>query len=165
MLVEIWRDSSVSGYKVSNHGRIYSCKTSTIRKTYHRKDGYESIGLSIDGKIVTFAVHRLVAEAFIENPENHPVVNHKDGNKLNNYASNLEWTTQQENIIHSYKNEMSKACRGETNGLAKLTWEKVEEIRRLRNSENISYAKLSKMFDVGKGTVWQVVNNVSWNKK
>lgn len=66
-----------------------------------RRDGYKTVNLRYKRNRQTFAVHRLVALAFCSNPYNHPEVNHKDGNKLNNHASNLEWVSHSENIQHS----------------------------------------------------------------
>ncbi len=64
--------------------------------------GYLKIGLTINGKLKIISVHRIVAIAFHENKEQKPYVNHKDGNRLNNYAYNLEWCTAQENTRHYY---------------------------------------------------------------
>lgn len=63
--------------------------------------GYLIVGLSKNGKRKNFYLHRLVAEAFIPNPENKPEVNHKKGNKYDNRACNLEWVTRSENQIHA----------------------------------------------------------------
>lgn len=64
------------------------------------KQGYKSVGLSVGNKRKHLAVHRLVAQAFIPNPDNKPCVNHIDGTRDNNHASNLEWCTHQENMNH-----------------------------------------------------------------
>ena len=78
-----------------------------------------------------YTIARLVAEAFIPNPENKATINHKDGIKTNNFATNLEWMTQSENCQHSFDTGLQKPKRGELNGMAKLTREKVEEIRQI----------------------------------
>lgn len=68
------------------------------------KDGYRVIGLSKDGRVYAKKIHRLVAEAFLDNPENKKEVNHKDLDKANNTADNLEWVSHSENQKHAYAN-------------------------------------------------------------
>ena len=85
-------------YEVSNSGQVRSVyRYKTILKPMISNAGYERVDLFKDRKRKQFSVHRLVALAFIENPEGKPFVNHKDENKLNNEASNLEWVTHSEN--------------------------------------------------------------------
>jgi len=93
------------GYFAHTSGLIISMKFGKRRKLSGgiNKKGYEYVVLCFDGKMYNKRVHRLVAEAFIPNPENKPQVNHKDGDKLNNYVDNLEWMTNQENVTHSYE--------------------------------------------------------------
>ena len=95
-------------YEVSNHGRLKSLVGTggqpriLILKNKPRKDGYVSCELWSKGKVKKTGLHRLVAECFIPNPDNKPVVNHKDSNRSNNHENNLEWCTQAENIQHGY---------------------------------------------------------------
>jgi hypothetical protein len=101
-------------FEVSSCGRIKSLQHRTsmdvgkdvlqerFLKQRHDKDGYMLVDLYKDGQKVTCKVHRLVADAFIENPENKPQVNHKDGNKANNAVSNLEWASDSENKVHRF---------------------------------------------------------------
>jgi hypothetical protein len=91
-------------YYLTNNGRVYSVKRKTFMKNRISGCGYVSIGLRCKGKTTKLSVHRLVAELFIENkPENYRElqINHKDGNKLNNHVSNLEYVTAAENSQHS----------------------------------------------------------------
>ena len=102
---EIWLD--IEGYEgrylVSNFGRVKSLITNKILNQYKDRYGYLRVILSLNGKQKIYLVHRLVAKAFIPNPENKLEVNHKDGNKENNHVDNLEWVTSKENVKHAYK--------------------------------------------------------------
>ena len=95
-------------YEVSNTGLIrslncYNYKEPRIMHTSLRKDGYLSVGLSKNNKQITRTVHRLVAEAFLPNPDNLEMVNHKDENKANNNVDNLEWCSRAYNQLYSIK--------------------------------------------------------------
>lgn len=87
-------------YCVTKDGRIYSLHSNRYL-SQHENYGYKLVGIRQDGVSRKFRVHRLVAEAFIPNPENKPYVNHKDGDRGNNQLSNLEWCTQSENVLHA----------------------------------------------------------------
>lgn len=93
-----------------------------IRKTYVSRC-YEKIILTKDNKSKLFSVHRLVAIHFIPNPEGKEFVNHKDGNKLNNNADNLEWCTRSENTIHAYKTGLCKKQIGVNSPYSKIVYQ------------------------------------------
>ena len=103
-------------FMVSNEGRIKSIArfngNYTVRERIMRsrttRYGYEAINLYDGEKIRYFQVHRLVAEAFIPNPDNKPVIDHIDGNKLNNCVSNLEWVTHAENNKRAYETGLKR---------------------------------------------------------
>jgi len=103
----------VSGYEklyiVSNHGRIYGIKSRKMLKGALMNKGYLLVNLWKNNKYTPLLVHRIVAKTFVKNPAKLPQVNHKDSNKLNNYANNLEWSTCQQNIIHSVQSGTFKA--------------------------------------------------------
>jgi len=91
-------------FQISNLGNIFSKRSNRVLKTHITKRGYVSLATKIGGRQGTnhcFRVHRLVAEAFLPNPENKPEVNHIDGIKTNNKISNLEWVTAEENMNHA----------------------------------------------------------------
>lgn len=96
-----------NNYTISNTGTIKNIIRNTILKPTLRKE-YLGVSLCKSNVKKTYNVHRLVAITFIENPENKPQVNHLDGNKFNNNAWNLEWSTSSENIQHAYDNGLNK---------------------------------------------------------
>tara|TARA_R110000868_G_scaffold54175_1_gene169627 strand:- start:44 stop:556 length:513 start_codon:yes stop_codon:yes gene_type:complete len=89
-------------YSITEDGVIFSNITNKVLTPFN-SNGYLRIGLSKDNKRKKFLVHRLIAEAFIPNDKNNLLINHKDGNKMNNHISNLEWCTYSENLKHAYK--------------------------------------------------------------
>ena len=91
-------------YSVSNYGEVRNNKTGRLMKPRKNEKGYLHIGLTTNGKQKNMRVHRLVAQAFIPNPENKLQVNHIDFNRENNCVSNLEWVTNQENTQYSVCN-------------------------------------------------------------
>lgn len=97
---EIW--TSVKGYEdkyqISNYGNVYSNVSRKLLKQTINQAGYSQVGLSLQGKIKSAPVHRLVAEHFLYNEENSKRVTHLDGNKLNNKHTNLEWLVPQ-NVV------------------------------------------------------------------
>ncbi len=112
-------------YQISNYGRVLSLqykKGSTgrilIARTPQRKtisgktDMYPFVMLSKNNKVQVCKIHRAVAKAFVPNPDNKPYVNHKDGNKDNNHAENLEWVTPLENNLHAYRELKKHPMRG-----------------------------------------------------
>lgn len=91
-------------YSVSNYGEVRNNKTGRLMKQRKTEKGYLRVGLTNNGKPKCMRVHRLVAQAFIPNPDDKPEVNHIDFNKENNCVNNLEWVTGKENAKHSLGN-------------------------------------------------------------
>ena len=101
--MEIYRDvlGYEGRYQVTSWGRVYSVEKERFLIPQENEKGYLRVSLTEEnGRRKHKKVHRLVATAFIPNPENKPQVNHKDGNKSNNSFTNLEWVTDEENKIH-----------------------------------------------------------------
>lgn len=141
---EIWKD--IKGYEglyqVSNLGRVKSLKKSKIitPKLIH---SYFSVILYNKKNYKNFRIHRLVAQAFISNPNNYPQVNHIDGNKLNNVLENLEWCTQSHNMKEAYRIGLEKPQKIKVNqydlfGNFIKTWDSIKNIEIFYNNRHIS---------------------------
>lgn len=127
------------------------------------KDGYKVFVYSIDSKRKTFRVHRLVAEAFIDNPNNYPVVNHKDGNPANNNKDNLEWCTISYNTQDAVDRGVMKPTNGEINGMSTLKKSDVLEIRRLAKETGLTHKEISEKFKVSRTNITKIINRKRWN--
>ena len=156
--IEIWRD--VKGfeglYKVNRKGEIYSVLNNIIRPPKDNGYGYDNINLNKNGKKITKYIHRIVAEAFIPNPNNYPIVNHKDENKKNNNVENLEWCTV------SYNNNYGTAKVRRTLS-TKETWKNMSEEKRKEISENHRKAAIKYMNSISKEEKIKKFTNKSIN--
>lgn len=138
-------------------GRVLNPSPNAARK------GYVSVRLCVTGKPSRIvAVHRIVAAVFIGPCPDGLQVNHKDGNKANNAAENLEYVTCRENIRHCWKNNLhgTEHCRGANNRHSKLTEDQVREIRQL--SGTIKQTELAKRFSVTSTTICAIVARKLW---
>jgi len=122
--------------------------------------GYLFVGLCKNGVSRSTHVHRIVAETFLENPENKPWVNHKNGRrKWDNSVSNLEWATPAEDGAHRVAHDLRP--KGSAMGAAKLTEEQVIEMRKLRK-EGWLLRELGARYDVAEVTVSAIVRGKTW---
>ena len=164
-MIEEWRD--VVGYEdlyqVSSMGRVRNVRRGTVLKTHPDRAGYIKIGLSKNGRQTGKFVHRLVAEAFIDNPESKTDVNHKNGIKGNNNLSNLEWNTRSENLLHAYRTGLLVVKHGEEASRSKFTEEQVSEIKILHES-GISQSSIARVLGVTQPTISYIVNGVNWRE-
>jgi hypothetical protein len=141
-------------YSITKDGKVWSSRTNKFLATQKTNKGYECVSLTIKGKSVGKHIHRLVAIAFIPNPDNKPFVNHLDNNPMNNCISNLEWCTQSENMIHSAKQGRMSNHRG-----AKLSEKSAKEIIS-RASEPTS--DLAAEFGVCPATIRCLLRQETW---
>lgn len=171
-LMELWKP--VEGYEglyeVSSHGRVKALEKRVDSGKCHRtwnehilctaidSRGYVRTSLSKDGHSKTVKIHRLVAEAFISNLDNLPQVNHKDGNKQNNNADNLEWCTQAENMKHAYHMKL-KVLNGENNPSSKLSF---NDVCYIREHKDLGSKALSDLFGVHRKTIQRIVSGAVW---
>lgn len=166
MSEEIWKPihGFESRYEISSHGRIISLiagKRKILKANCGKFKKYKTIDLCMIPKFVTRTIHSLVAEHFLNNPQQKPCINHIDGDKGNNFARNLEWVTQKENVQHAIRMGLHN-FKGENHPNAKLTREDVFDIRSLCEQSIFSYSEIAEQFSVGKQTIQNIINKKTW---
>jgi len=158
-----------SFYSVDTNGNIYSLKTGKKLKwlkSYHTPP-YPMVNLSGGSRKSqkTHLIHRIVAEAFVLGQDENLEVNHKDGNRWNPKASNLEWVTKSENKLHSLNiTHLSKppCLKGEDSGRSKLTESQIKSIRIERES-GTTVTDLARRYGVTHQNISDICNGNSWH--
>jgi hypothetical protein len=170
MINEIWLPiiGYENCYKISNQGQVKSLSRS-IRRTTPEKilklqfntKGYQMVTLYNETGRKQHAIQRLVAKAFIPNPENKPQVNHIDGDKTNNSVDNLEWSTSKENLDHAVKLGLKASAKGESNSMSKLTAETIKLAKTmLLQGHTLTY--IGQTLNVHRSTIGKVTQGKSW---
>ena len=170
--IEEWKNiPEFEGYQISNIGRVRSIdrfsgnrkgiiKGKELVQTSNKRR-YLEVRLFKNNKSTAKVIHRLVANAFIPNPESKPQVNHIDGNKLNNRVDNLEWMSNSENQKHAYSLGLQPSRAGENNSKAKLTDKDVTLLKELYNSGK-SVVEVSKSTNINLSLIRQIIYGRSW---
>lgn len=156
---EIWKP--VPGYEnyfISNYGNLK--RNNKFLKKRIDKYGYCRYALSKKQKPKSFMSHRLVLLSFVG--ESNLLVNHKDGNKLNNYIENLEYCTNSENVKHAYQIGLIHGRKGESHHFKKLKDSDILTIRSLIEKSLLSNADIARFYDVSTATISLIKNKKHW---
>lgn len=158
------RRSSLIEWRKNKRGFIYkrTLKKRTIKGYSYKGTDHLRVNIYKDGKACQVLVHRLVAIAFVENPLKMECVNHVDGDKFNNKASNLEWCTRSENILHAYKIGLMDWNKGSTHPQSKLTESDIPIIKGLYNHLCCTCEQVGSIYSVTRTAVRKIIDNKSW---
>lgn len=152
-------DFNLDGYKVTPDGRVYSEKSKRYLSCWRDKQGY--VRCRFNG--ITYFVHRVVATLYLDNQENKPEVNHKNGDTSDNRVENLEWSTRSENQQHAFDNKFQVMAKGSKSPVAVLTYDQACEIRRL-HEQGYAIRRLGRLFGVSQRTAQRVVRRVGYQE-
>lgn len=145
-----------------NNGVGFRFSNEFLMKHYDNGHGYNRVCLS-NGKSRKFhLVHKLLAIHFIPNPNNYPIINHKDGNKKNNDLSNLEWCDYSHNNQHGYDTGLIKALQGEKHKNAKLSEKEVLEIIELLYKNDLKQSEIAEIYKVSSQTINSINKQTTW---
>lgn len=150
-------------YSVSNIGNVKSNNIDKILSPELLKSGYHRVKLFKNGKSKKILIHRLVAEHFLDNPENKPFVNHKNGIKTDNRLINLEFVSAKENTSHAFNIGLMKNEKGEKCNRSILNSNDVLRIRKLKDENKHTFKYIANIYNVSIGCIKQIVYRKTWN--
>lgn len=167
----MWKPVRIAGgrIEVSEDGQVRSLPS----KTHHGQilsqnvttNGYWFLTNRLTGKkLKMILVHRIVAMEFVPNPDNLPQVNHKDGNKLNNHYTNLEWVTPSGNTKHAHDHNLIRVIHGEEHNWSKITKDQAQEIIDKYRTGKYSQRQLAKEYGLIQQSISLIVRGVNWKR-
>lgn len=174
---EKWKRIGDRHFEVSNFGRVrtlpryvrcsedgrLALKTGRILVDADNGKGYRYVTISLHRVRKNYYVHRLVAETWLDNPNNLPEVNHKDGDKTNNHYSNLEWSSLQHNRDHAVKNNLIP--HGEGSVKSKLKEKQVIEILELhRENKHVNRCELGRIYKMSDSHICEIISGKTWRR-
>jgi len=160
------RSYKLGNYTIWEDGRVISHFTgNTMKYSYRKSRGnqtYPTVQLHLDKKHVVLSLHRLLAQAFIPNPNNLPQINHKDGNGLNFALDNLEWCTPGQNVKHAHDTGLFKPdyAKGTEIPNAVINDEIARKIK--YDYRHLTQKARAKMFGIKRGVVQSIDDNRNW---
>ena len=165
--VPIFIENEMTQYTIRIDGTVisykgYNADKPRVIKPIIGANGYYKVNLNINGKEILVSIHRLVAQAFIPNPDNKPEVNHKDGNKSHNYAWNLEWVTSKENIEHALRTGLKKGMKGDKHPCRKISSDIAKLICELLSTGKYSYKEIAEKTNSTYTIVKKIKNRERW---
>lgn len=148
-------------YTINSDGQVFSIRSNKYLKPIVKHNGYLQVNLTKGKKRKACMIHQLVAEAFLNKPDNYGsvvVINHIDGNKQNNNVSNLEYITQQNNVIHGFKTGLNTNVGYNHPRSLKLSNETIDRIVRLSNEGNSGEA-IGRMIGISGDSARRIIKN------
>lgn len=149
-------------YIIGDDGSVFNTKHGKLKKlkSVKQKNGYYLIHFHLNGKSYYRWLHRVVAECYLENKENKPEVNHKDGNKSHNYVDNLEWVTSKENINHAFKTNLRGY--GEKASNTVLTTKQVKTICEMLEDNQLTMHEIADFIGCTYSMVFMIKSKKCW---
>ena len=158
----LYIDNQPAPYFIYDDGRVYSETTEKFLKPFPNPQGYMLVDIHINGVGYTKQLHRLVAMAFIPNPDMLETVNHKDGDKTHNYVDNLEWMTRLDNVRHAWATGLAKPKYGTDNPANVYTEEQIHLVCQLLEIGGRKYTEISALTGVNVTTIYDVRIRSKW---
>lgn len=153
-----------TNYTIDRYGRVYSGFSKSYLKPFLNPNGYCLVDIRHKGLSYTRQVHRLVAIAFIPNPDKLPTVNHKNGNKTDNCVDNLEWMTQLDNVRHAWETGLAKPKYGMENPANVYTEEQIHQVCALLELRVDSIVEIARICNVNKTLIRDIKFRGKWKR-
>lgn len=166
----MWKRLVIDGmelpYEISEYGRVKSLRQNKLLRVEHIRSGYLRVKIynPFNHTSKKFLVHRLVAFAYLPNPNHYTDVNHINGVKTDNHVKNLEWCTRSYNVKHAFEHGLIKPKYGENCPTHKYTSKQIKKVCKLLSKTNLSVPEISKITEVSSNTIRSILYQKTWKR-